>query len=70
VSLVQKDLQDAAFDLQRRLGYEQELHWPDFDALLDRGRHDAKAAVGAPKAARPTAQQHRRPPQRSRRRSR
>ncbi|HYD10738.1 MAG TPA: DEAD/DEAH box helicase, partial [Acidimicrobiales bacterium] len=66
VSLVQKDLTDAAFDLQRKLGYEQELHWPDMDALVD-DRHDAREAVAPARAARPTPSGNRRPPQRSRR---
>ena len=46
VSLVQKDLQDATHDLQRRLGFEQALHWPDLDALVD-DRHDARPAAPA-----------------------
>jgi superfamily II DNA/RNA helicase len=43
VSLVDKALQEGAIDLQRRLGFEPELHWPDVDALADE-RHAAQPA--------------------------
>jgi superfamily II DNA/RNA helicase len=51
VSLVDKDQQDGVIDLQKRLGFEPELHWPDFEALGD-DRHTARPA--APKPATPT----------------
>jgi superfamily II DNA/RNA helicase len=51
VSLVDKDMIRAAEDLQRRLGYEPGLNWPELDALAD-GRHDARPA--APGTVRPT----------------
>jgi len=54
VSLVQKDLEDAGHDLQRRLGFEQQLHWPDIDALVDE-RQDAREAAPAPVATKTAA---------------
>ena len=49
VSLVDKAQQEAAIDLQRRLGFEPELYWPDVTALGDE-RHVAQPLRSAPPA--------------------
>ena len=41
VSLVDKTLAEPTNDLQRRLGFEPTLHWPDV-AALESGAHDAQ----------------------------
>jgi superfamily II DNA/RNA helicase len=51
VSLVDKDQVDGAKDLQRRLGFAQELHHPDIEALTD-DRHTAQRAEVVAAAAR------------------
>jgi superfamily II DNA/RNA helicase len=50
VSLVDKAMTPAGEDLQRRLGFEVELHWPDIEALRDE-RHDARPAAPRPAGA-------------------
>ena len=52
VSLVDKAQTEATSDLQRRLGFEQKVHWPDVAALGD-DRHTAKAAPIVERVARP-----------------
>ena len=67
VSLVDKDQTDGAANLQRKLGFEPELHWPDVTALSDE-RHAAQPLTSRPvtKSAPPRSSQ----PHRSRGRGR
>ncbi len=62
VSLVDKDQLDGANDLQRKLGFEPEQHWPDVAALGD-DRHAAQpltTVAAAPRPSRPgRSQPHR-----------
>ena len=53
VSLIDKEAAKAGEDLQKRLGFEPKLHWPDIDALADE-RHDAQQAAPQPPASRTT----------------
>jgi superfamily II DNA/RNA helicase len=48
VSLVDKEHIAGAADLQRRLGFEPTLHWPDLAALATRA-HDALPLSAAPR---------------------
>jgi superfamily II DNA/RNA helicase len=47
LSLVDKEQVKASADLQRRLGFEPVLHWPDMDALR-RGEHEATPLQAQP----------------------
>jgi superfamily II DNA/RNA helicase len=55
VSLVDKDQQDGAADLQRKLGFEPTLHWFDVAALGDE-RHAAQPLTSPAPRAVPPAQ--------------
>lgn len=60
VSLVDKEQLDGANDLQRKLGFEPEQHWPDVTALGDE-RHAAQPLTSkpSPRPAPGRAQPHR-----------
>jgi superfamily II DNA/RNA helicase len=66
VSLVDKALAPAGEDLQRKLGFEPTLHWPDIEALAD-DRHDAQPATAAAAAPRDRVRTPRRGRQQARR---
>jgi superfamily II DNA/RNA helicase len=62
VSLVDKNLIDASDDLQRKLGFEPELHTPDMEALRN-GSHEAQPLTSKPSSVNGS----RTPPRNSRR---